>query len=794
LASIEIFIGAPIEHASERAALARAVAFLSAKRMSAVVFANVTLATRQIDLVIGLHQTGTLVIESKALSSAVRGGTNGEWQVRLASGQWRDIPNAYTQAVNEKLALRDAMAAFSGVDVPYPDAAVIFVPAIPAASAIPSSDFKAAIAGLDDLPDRITSARHGGWSLDQWRSFANHHRLISVSSLDMALSPELLHAERLLTTYSEAFMRTYAPLTSKMLPLECACDGETLSSRNVMERTARDGNVLLAGQSGCGKSLLGYAIAVRAVGQGRVPIVISAKDFEGNLREVANREVTLLDASSAAAVISAARLLDRRLLLVVDGYNECTPSERQRLTRSVAAAVYRYRASAVISSRIQLERSDLLPACTYEVQVPSIETKWAIAQQAAGDVSLDEFSELLTSVGSGLEARMIGQLGQRLPTDTSKYALFDAYVRERLGEVATDGIQALSRIAKMMIERISFSLSVRELDRLFDREGMHGSLLRALQRANLLIARGDRVSFSHEMFLNVFAAEAIIRRAGDDPDAVAAALQLPRNLETKPFILGAIDDNSFRRRVLSNLSDTRIIQECLAGQCGHDARLWANMRCDDVLARVAQEIESVQFEFVEEVRWTLRPKPETVQNWTTQDCAVLAVIPHELVAGRRLDEVLSLAGKLDERLDKEHARLLDDAREKKVALRSTLYDVCYAGITKGEIGLRHIVMPLNYGHLYGGPKVAPNANLLERLQSETLSAGQVGLLVALHKYSDDTAPSIGAVLPGILKRLWSTAAHRLRVELMHAAGMSGHALCDDERRVLGACLSSGYSS
>jgi hypothetical protein len=225
----------------------------------------------------------------------------------------------------------------------------------------------------------------------------------------------------------------------------------------------------------------------------------------------------------------------------------------------------------------------------YAVQIPDTKTKLAIAQQAAGGVSAEPFAELLGTVGSGLEAKMIGQLGQQLPPDTSKYGLFDAYVRERLGTAASDGIRALSRIAGMMTERISFGLSVRELDRLSDREGVSGALLQTLQDAHILDRRSDRVSFSHEMFLNVCAAEAIIRRAGDDPEAVVAALRLPQHLEMRPFVLGAIDDDSFRRQVLPKLSDERVIQACLAGQCGPDAQRWANDHCDEVLARSARK-------------------------------------------------------------------------------------------------------------------------------------------------------------------------------------------------------------
>jgi Nuclease-related domain len=85
LASIEIFIGAPIEHASERATLKHAYEFLSAQGIPAIILANVNLGDRQVDLVIAIDRAA-LVTESKGFTSAVRGGHNGNWEAQLASG------------------------------------------------------------------------------------------------------------------------------------------------------------------------------------------------------------------------------------------------------------------------------------------------------------------------------------------------------------------------------------------------------------------------------------------------------------------------------------------------------------------------------------------------------------------------------------------------------------------------------------------------------------------------------------------------------------------------------------
>jgi len=69
----------------------------------------------------------------------------------------------------EAHALRDAMGRFAGNDVPYPNAALVFVPAIPTGSTIPHGDYKVSITGVDKVPALMSAIQRRGWSLDQWR-------------------------------------------------------------------------------------------------------------------------------------------------------------------------------------------------------------------------------------------------------------------------------------------------------------------------------------------------------------------------------------------------------------------------------------------------------------------------------------------------------------------------------------------------------------------------------------------------------------------------------------------------
>ena len=91
--------------------------------------------------------------------------------------------------------------------------------------------------------------------------------------------------------------------------------------------------------------------------------------------------------------------------------------------------------------------------------------------------------------------------------------------------------------------RFAFSLSIRDFDRLMDEDSVSFELWKMLIDRGLLTIKGDRVSFPHEMFLDAFAAEALVRQAGDDPNLILKALYSPLHAARKNLIIGAIEDS-----------------------------------------------------------------------------------------------------------------------------------------------------------------------------------------------------------------------------------------------------------
>src|SRR5258708_22031773 len=147
LASGSIFVGAPIEHASEREVVVEVADQLDRRGAPYVLLANFEVGGRQIDCVIATADA-VVVVEAKATRQSIRGEINGPWQRQDLSGGWRPYTNARVQALGSKNALRDAMARVSAIGSFYPAAAVVFVGGIPAGPPNPPHHLKGAITTL----------------------------------------------------------------------------------------------------------------------------------------------------------------------------------------------------------------------------------------------------------------------------------------------------------------------------------------------------------------------------------------------------------------------------------------------------------------------------------------------------------------------------------------------------------------------------------------------------------------------------------------------------------------------
>ena len=342
--------------------------------------------------------------------------------------------------------------------------------------------------------------------------------------------------------------------------------------------------------------MLAASSGTALVRRGGVAVTVRSKEFDGGIKAALDREVGLLGSVSTQRLLHDARRFGRPILFIVDGYNECPADRQPQLTRAVAALARKFEAGVLVTSQIPLAKGDLLDLRQIDVSPPTMETKAAIAKQAAEDrLPREDTEKLLAAVSTGLEARLAGEVGSAVRPGISRFALFDAYARLRLGKHAGECVRALALVAAWMFERLVFSISVRDFDRVMDREGVLPALRRLILEKRLLMHRGDRVSFPHAMFFDAFAAEAVVRQAGDRPKEILKALAAPLHANRKHLVIGAIDDEAVLAGLLPTLEDSESVKACFRGLCGSRAMEWAEWYCGDLWIRLREEAGGVRF-------------------------------------------------------------------------------------------------------------------------------------------------------------------------------------------------------
>ena len=773
LSRVELRIGDLVVHESERSTLLEIERLLAEDGRRAIIFANFEVRSQQIDLLVALDEV-VLVIEAKHSNRPVRGTENGDWQVRLASGRWKNFRNPYKQALEAALALKNSVDTFSGEGAPYVDAALVFVPNIPLGSYVFEGNHKVSVIELDGLKTTLDRRRAGGWSVDRWREFADHLRLKNASSVDAACDPVFADAEDRLQNYKTMFHQTYGE-GDALVPFECRSGGKSIASADVVRLALEQhGGLLLQGPSGCGKSMLAAECGVAFSDLGGIAICVQGKDFVGNVKKLLDCEAALLGARSASQLLRDARQLGRSIMFIVDGYNECREDLQGRLTRRVAALAEKFEGGILVTSQVPLVRGNLLDLRHVNVPPPSNETKFEIARAVSRKT--DSIAHLLDAVSSSLEARLVGEVGATATQGISRYALFDCFARIRLGRAASDGIRVLSKVAAWLFRRLTFSMSIRDFDRLVDGCSMSAEFRRLILNKGLLTQRGDRVSFAHEMFLDAFAAEAVVRQAAGGSASILEALSTPVHAARKDLIIGAIDDDSTLERLLPMLEDQTSIRACLDGRCGSEAKDWAEEHCRQLWARLQDEVSNVRFEASAETYLKVKFAESTLEHWGPSDRTLLSVLPERLARGLHVEDAFEATGLLDRRIADETLQLSKATGVSAPRLRSDFFAASYvfAQQSSGAPGISMICSDLNSGVFrlqhgsIGRPDKLQLNSILREFVGKELSPGQLYLFLNLM----DLGGVPASFLVQAIKDHWETAPYHLQLGLMDAAGSS----------------------
>lgn len=750
---VRLYIGASVEHTSEQLVLQRVWDQLNARNEWAYIFANVALGGRQVDLVVATAET-TLLIEAKDYHLPVLGEINGRWAQKGAFGS-RPVTNGYQQALGAKNALRDFMRTIGSVHE-YPNAMVVVASGIPCSSKLTKGDYKVRVGDMQDLGDLMCLKSGATWDARTWDRFSKSLSLELVPDVAAAMHSDARASEELLAKYLAASEACFAPYAQRILD-------DVYDFRNV-ELHTHDATqavldcpsaILIKGPSGCGKTLLARSLAVGAVARGYVPILISANAFNGRLQDVLNAEAALLDTSSARDILRASRIRSKPLILLIDGFNECPQGLQDLLLRSVRAFSSRYQARIAITTQMTPGRMDLLTSEILKVRPPSTGLKERLANHnlATGDESV---SQLLRTARSGLEAVLVGEVGGVLPAGASRFALFDAFARVKLGALASEGVSLLCDFTGVLIANASFGLSVRQFDRLVAAGKYARDVRDAVDQSGLLERRGDRVTFIHELFLESFTAEYALRNTLQTAESLQAALQLPRYESSKEFIVGGLEDDTLLHQFLASCSDPEILRACSDGTCGKAAQEWVTQGLRHFIATMTRETEGIAFEMSDRGFQGFAILPETMMMSPTSSTLVPSML-RLLLQGEFLPEMMAALASMDAAIDRSVVAYRDAAREKRISARSGIFAEAY--VSSRKAGVSQVVGFLHSGGGFPRPKAGPDfADALFSAWQAARTHGQFYFLVGLSKFAE-IGPRIAQYFAPLVKSMRGLPYH-----------------------------------
>jgi hypothetical protein len=315
----------------------------------------------------------------------------------------------------------------------------------------------------------------------------------------------------------------------------------------------------------------------------------------------------------------------------------------------------------------------------FEFGMPSENLKRIIAAKASPVLS-DSVLQVLSTVHTGLEANLVGEMQARLEKNTTRLNLLDQYIRSRLGKNARIGSSAFRYFATYLLEKLAFSASESEFDIRMIEKGFSAEDCDALFDSGILVSRSGRVSFAHEMYYYACASHSYAVEAVNDPDTVGKMLNKPIYTPLACDVISAIEDERAVLLVLRHITNAKLLADAADGDLGEVAKSAAVSLLNTALERVISDIQSAGLEFqtkdgVTRLDWDSFTKVECL----SEERAQYQALGIRVGRGKGVEAYLALCRAMDERLGEERVRLREEANKARVGLKSDSFQLAYLG-------------------------------------------------------------------------------------------------------------------
>ncbi|WP_406698416.1 nuclease-related domain-containing protein [Singulisphaera sp. Ch08] len=809
--TIDLFIGSPIEHDSEKDFLEQLSAEFHARHQPALVFANFfpLRNPHQIDFLV-VTASCACHVELKRLTAPVVGGLNGLWSLRRPDGSLMPLEakNPYRQTLDGKLAISDEMHAFARTNPSLPvlapgakffkhlESVVCVFPELLPGSSIPD-DHKVRSRGFQGLLKLFDerNTHPPGWSRETWIAFAMHLNLTRIDEADERLPLEAKEARRVVSEYANRFESYIAKELPPLIPTNIRqTDGTTVLSSTITDNLLRGTHIQLIGSSGLGKSLLAKHMAIASLRGGRIPVVASAIDYEGKLSTLLDRSIAHLHPDTALHLLNAINRNGSPLALVIDGVNECPRRWRKDLLKDLQAFYLRWRVPILITAQESPELTECLTGDCYCLEpLTSIQRRAVLGSYLDSEPS-EEIFTLCEPFKTPYELSIAAECLSEIGGPTTRALLFEAYAGNRCQRSECPAIvrSVICGLAELMQRRFVSTLTMNEVWRVahgvLTKEGDRSQLVTDVLACGLLDVRQNRCAFRHEILERFFQAEAFTRRH-PAPDELANAIALPRHRPLVEFVLGAEGDEASIRECLGALADWRILGDCLRGRFGETARNVARSECVRLLHAAESALQGIDVELegsdgMKLLTITRGPR------WTTYECALMNAIGDVLPEGQFLDAFLGLL----RQTEKVCRWILADKPGAHGCLRpgdaTWIFASLFEILRGGDAPYFPVSVIYHKARFSFGCRtdqdtpdsiVALASNLSDRLPGE---------LLLLCRHLRNATPELASISPSLVRVCWETRIYHLRLEALDFAAMVSTFLDPAGREEMAILLSS----
>lgn len=579
--------------------------------------------------------------------------------------------------------------------------------------------------------------------------------------------------------YKTYFKTIHEPGAKDFVPFQCSLDGKPIEVTSFFDGEIQLKRMIIAGPSGLGKSMLCKRLSIESFDKGKIPVFVEAKYFEKNLEALIFAEISKAGFATTDAFFAACRRVGKQVILVVDGFNECTGAKQGQLIAEIGECLNQYDLELIVSLQVYHDIINDLKPGIVSIGLPTLDVKKTIALRFSSFTT--RMLPLLDAAATGLEAKMIGEIGSDGVEGISRFGLFDLFIR-KLIPGRPDCLTLLSAVADILSRQISFSISSRQMDSLIGKHGITGYTLEHALKSGLLEQKLDRFSFSHEMFMDFFAAESIIRSAAGAV-SIIKEINLPKHRNTRLLVLGCIEDTNILIQVLSNIEDPKLINGIIHGECGLGAKDWAERKMTAVMEKLERECKQATFELTSIEYYPIKVQGKSLLNWNDVELAFIKSIPFLLANELIFERLFRMVGIMEQTSLESYETLLKEAQARKIGFRGAIFTTIYASFSNihdTNLALSKLFSTIRSGFLsLEGRNEIPNSYIIKILEKQSLNNGEFFLLLLLCRY-DQRAKLLFPYILGAIKNNWRGIPYHLKTEILD---QGPHSIENEEQRL-----------